>query len=178
MIHPLFDQSVLGGSALETTHVLADEAIPLVRLIEASSRSSGLVGRSTRKLPGPLTQASLDVAEGPVPIDSCTTGCRLLKSDPLVVTESGQSLNMTVVTKPAPRNDVMVKMRKSHHQLFDPNAELVPLSPRVDRSDIRPIQRAGCLLGFSRFGGLKQLVQRALRGGRSWVLLAKAGIRI
>ena len=60
-------------------------------------------------------------------------GAVVVKVDPLMVTKCDQSFDMAVVTKPTPGDDVMVEMRKPHHEFFDPGAEIVPLPASLDR---------------------------------------------
>ena len=94
-----------------------------------------------------------------MPIHRGGTGRCLAKVDPLMVTKCDQSFDMAVVKKPTPGDDVMVEVRKPHHEFFDPGAEIVPLPASLGHREIRPIERAGYLVEVGRSLGFEQLGQ-------------------
>ena len=117
------------------------------------------MGRATCKLRGPFAQATFDIAESSVPIHCSSTECGLAKGDSLVVTKSDERFNVSIVTKPTPRDHVMVEVRKSLHEVFDPRAEVIPLPPSLNWSEIRPMERARDPVGVVRPFRLEHLCQ-------------------
>jgi hypothetical protein len=115
---------------------------------------------ATGKLSGPVTQTGFDVSKGSMPIDSGGSGRGLPVVDSLLITQCGQSFDVTVVADPASRDHVMVEMLEPLHQLFDPPTQRIPLTGQFGRRQVGPTKRTRDLVQLGRPFPVKEAGQR------------------